>query len=218
MIGSSQEKYGKATVYPVAKRLLDIAAAATLLAALAPVLATLFVAIRIETPGGALFTQARVGRRGRTFTIFKFRTFFSDRHGIFPDEEIRAGDPRVTPLGQFLRLHKLDELPQLLNVLRGDMSLVGPRPIVPEQGDQYGPNQNIRLEVPPGMTGLAQISGNAWLSWPDRMDLDRWYVENRSFLLDLRILAHTFRVVLEGEHLAHDPIGIRRPEAPRQAR
>ncbi len=199
--------------YSVSKRLLDLVAAASLLLVFGPLMTAIFIAIRIETPGGALFTQPRVGKGGRTFTIFKFRTFFSDRHGIFLDEEIRPGDPRVTPLGQFLRLHKLDELPQLLNVLRGDMSLVGPRPIIPEQTEQYGPHERIRLEVPPGMTGLVQVSGNAWLSWPDRMDLDRWYVENRSLLLDLRILAHTLRVVLEGEHIRHDPIGIRRSDA-----
>jgi len=191
------------------KRAFDALAATFLMIVLAPALVVLAAIVRLDTPGPALFTQTRIGRGGRPFTLYKFRTFHVREFGIFPGEEIRPGDPRVTPAGHFLRRAKLDELPQLLNVLLGDMSLVGPRPDIPIQVADYTPQDRERLRVRPGLTGLAQVSGNVWLPWPDRIALDRWYVRRRSNALDLRILVATLPLLLRGERAEDDPLGVR---------
>lgn len=192
------------------KRLIDLGIGIPLFFLFLPLVLVLLLVVALDSPGNPLFTQTRVGRRGGIFTLYKLRTFYRDRHGVFRNEEIRFGDPRVTRAGQYLRLLKLDELPQLLNVLLGDMSLVGPRPDIPVQARVYGSFESVRLNVRPGLTGLVQISGNTWLRWSERILLDRWYVENQSLRLDLLILLYTLPIVLRGERPTDDPIGIRR--------
>ncbi len=191
------------------KRLLDLAIASILFVLLLPFLVVLLVLVRLDSPGDPLFTQVRVGRFGRPYTIFKFRTLFIEQFGLFPAEEIRRGDPRVTRLGQWFRQCKLDELPQLLNVVFGHMSLVGPRPDIPLQAQHYSVDDRRRLLVRPGLTGIAQISGNTWLSWRERIRLDQWYVDHCSFALDLLILLNTLPVLWRGERADDDPLGIR---------
>ncbi|WP_127941209.1 sugar transferase [Nonomuraea polychroma] len=189
------------------KNIFDRLVAVALLALLAPVLAALAVAVRVTSPGPALFRQTRVGRDGRLFTILKFRTMrrgseqqritlVSDRDGVL--FKIR-NDPRVTPLGARMRRHSLDELPQLINVVLGHMSLVGPRPPLPEEVAQYGDDVRRRLLVRPGLTGLWQVSGRSDLSWEESVRLDLRYVENWSLTLDLQILWKTWSAVARGQ-------------------
>ncbi|TMR09330.1 sugar transferase [Nonomuraea turkmeniaca] len=189
------------------KNVFDRLVAVGLLALLAPVLAGLAVAVRVTSPGPALFRQTRVGRDGKLFTILKFRTMrrgseeqkitlVSDRDGVL--FKIR-NDPRVTPLGTRMRRHSLDELPQLINVVRGHMSLVGPRPPLPEEVARYGDDVRRRLLVRPGLTGLWQVSGRSDLSWEESVRLDLRYVENWSLTLDLQILWKTWSAVARGQ-------------------
>lgn len=191
------------------QRLFDLALAVPLLVLSAPLLGLLVLLIRIDSPGNVIFTQTRVGRVGRLFTLYKLRSFHSHAHGLLPGE-VSKDDPRITRVGAFLRSSKLDELPQLVNVLLGHMSLVGPRPDIPIQVAQYDERHRQRLALRPGLTGLAQISGNINLSWPQRIELDRWYVANRSLRLDLAILLHTLPVMFRGERESDDPLGVRR--------
>ncbi len=181
-------------MYPVLKRLLDATAAAGGLVVLSPVLLVVWLAIRISMGGSALFTQERAGLGGAHFFVFKFRTMTAARDAsghLLPDAE------RLTALGRFLRASSLDELPQLLNVLRGDMSLVGPRPLYVRYIPRYSPTQRRRLEVKPGITGLAQVNGRNAISWEERFELDVQYVDSASFWLDLSILIRTvWRVIL----------------------
>ncbi|MFC6086148.1 sugar transferase [Sphaerisporangium aureirubrum] len=188
------------------KNLFDRTGAALALAVLAPLLVTLAIAIRATSPGPALFRQTRVGRDGAEFTILKLRTMHlnaelhrvglvSDRDGVL--FKIRH-DPRITPLGAWLRRLSLDELPQLANVLRGHMSLVGPRPPLPEEVAGYGDDVRRRLVVRPGMTGLWQVNGRSDLSWEESVRLDLRYVENWSLTLDLQILWKTWSAVARG--------------------
>ncbi|TMR90026.1 sugar transferase [Nonomuraea basaltis] len=189
------------------KNVFDRLVAAGLLVLLAPLLAGLAVAVRVTSPGPALFRQIRVGRDGRLFTILKFRTMrhgseqqkitlVSDRDGLL--FKIR-NDPRVTPLGTLMRRHSLDELPQLINVVLGHMSLVGPRPPLPEEVARYGDDVRRRLLVRPGLTGLWQVSGRSDLSWEESVRLDLRYVENWSLTLDLQILWKTWSAVARGQ-------------------
>ncbi|GAA2283892.1 sugar transferase [Nonomuraea roseoviolacea subsp. roseoviolacea] len=189
------------------KNAFDRVVAAALLVLLAPLLLTLAVAVRATSPGPALFRQTRVGRDGRPFTILKFRTMrrgsehqkitlVSDADGVL--FKIR-NDPRVTPLGSLMRRHSLDELPQLVNVVLGHMSLVGPRPPLPEEVDRYGDDVRRRLLVRPGLTGLWQVSGRSDLSWEESVRLDLRYVENWSLMLDLQILWKTWSAVARGQ-------------------
>ena len=192
----------------MAKDLSDRCAAALLLTALAPLMLAIAVAIRFSDHGPALFVQTRVGKGGRPFKIYKFRTMVMDaearlaevrKQNDFNDVlfKVRA-DPRVTPVGARLRKFSLDELPQLINVLRGEMSLVGPRPPLPEEVARYAAHVRRRLVVKPGMTGLWQVNGRSELSWEETVRLDLRYVENWSFALDLQILWKTFSVVFRG--------------------
>ncbi|MFC7592604.1 sugar transferase [Nonomuraea antimicrobica] len=189
------------------KNVFDRLVAATLLVLLAPLLVGLAVAVRATSPGPALFRQTRVGRDGEVFTIVKFRTMrrgseqqkitlVSDRDGVL--FKIR-NDPRVTPLGTLMRRHSLDELPQLINVVLGHMSLVGPRPPLPEEVARYGDDVRRRLLVRPGLTGLWQVSGRSDLSWEESVRLDLRYVENWSLTLDLQILWKTWSAVARGQ-------------------
>ena len=171
------------------KRVLDIAVAAPALALLAPVVLLVAVAIRIGMGSPVLFRHRRAGYRGRPFTLLKFRTM---RPGA-PDEPDAA---RLTRLGGLLRAASLDELPQLWNVLRGDMSLVGPRPLLMEYLERYSPAQARRHEVLPGITGLAQVSGRNALTWEEKFALDVWYVDHQSLRLDLQILWRTLVAVV----------------------
>ncbi len=167
----------------------------------APVVAVLALAIRLESPGHPIYTQTRVGRDGRTFAIYKLRTM--DRGAEFTGAglAIQEGDDRITRVGRFLRRYSLDELPNLYNVLRGEMSIVGPRPTLPIQVEQYTERQRGRLAVKPGITGWAQVNGRASLPWAERIELDIWYVQHHSLGLDLRILARTIGMVLRGHGL-----------------
>ncbi len=190
------------------RRALDLAGATAGLLVLSPLLAATAIAIRLDSPGPALFRQTRVGRNGRPFTIYKFRSMRrtapgaaaapagpSDRDGICAKWR---RDPRVTRVGRFIRRTSIDELPQLINVVRGDMSLVGPRPALPGEVAAYPPRARGRLAVRPGITGLWQISGRADIGFDKMVDIDLAYVAARSPLVDLAIIALTVRACLSG--------------------
>jgi sugar transferase EpsL len=181
------------------KRLIDLALTLPLALLALPVLAVVAVLIRLRLGAPVLFRQVRPGRGGVPFTLYKFRTMreCSDSDGRpLPDAN------RLTPLGRFLRSTSLDELPELWNVIRGDMSLVGPRPLLMEYLPLYSARQRRRHEVRPGLTGWAQVNGRNAISWEERFELDLWYVEHRSLLLDLRILLRTVGVALSGRGVA----------------
>ena len=183
------------------RRLLDLLIALPLAIVTAPVVAALAVAVRLESRGSPLYTQTRVGRDGRPFEIYKLRTMVSGAEFTGAGLAIAAGDDRITRVGALLRRSSLDELPNLWNVVRGEMSVVGPRPTLAHQVDAYTPRQRGRLAVKPGITGWAQVNGRASLPWPERIELDLWYVEHRSLALDLWILARTLRQVISGSGL-----------------
>ncbi|MDQ1683688.1 MAG: hypothetical protein QOC82_425 [Frankiaceae bacterium] len=191
------------------KECVERAIAAIVLIVALPVMAALALAVKMTSPGPVLFSQTRVSRLGREFQIYKFRTMRCDAEALLEtlreQNEHRDGplfkmrqDPRVTRVGRFLRRYSLDELPQLLNVLRGDMALIGPRPPLPVEVASYGDAANRRLLVKPGMTGLWQVSGRSDLSWEESVRLDLYYVENWSLALDAQILVRTARAVLRG--------------------
>jgi lipopolysaccharide/colanic/teichoic acid biosynthesis glycosyltransferase len=180
------------------KRALDLLGAACGLLLSAPLLLAAAVAIRLEGPGHPVYRQRRVGRGGAAFELYKLRTMVTGAETMGAGLAVDAGDARITRVGALLRRSSLDELPNLLNVLRGEMSLVGPRPTLPAQVAQYTPRQRERLSVKPGITGWAQVNGRASLPWSERIELDLHYVEHRSLLLDLRILARTPALVLRG--------------------
>jgi lipopolysaccharide/colanic/teichoic acid biosynthesis glycosyltransferase len=188
-------------VSAVAKRALDVTVAAIVTVLSAPLLAVLALAVRIESPGDPIYRQTRVGRDGEPFSIYKLRTMVSGAEFTGAGLAIDKGDSRITRVGAFLRRYSLDELPNLWNVLRGEMSIVGPRPTVQVQVEQYTDRQRGRLAVKPGITGWAQVNGRASLPWPERIELDLWYVEHVSLRLDLEILARTARMVLSGHGL-----------------
>jgi len=172
------------------KRGLDAVLSAVTLAVGWPVLLGIALAVRRDSPGAALFTQERAGRHMKPFTMYKFRTMRADADP-FGESPRMAEDARLTPLGRFLRETSLDELPQLWNVLRGDMSLVGPRPLYMEQARVFTERQRRRLEVRPGITGLAQIQGRGEVPHEEKLEIDVQYVEHMSLTLDLKILAKT---------------------------
>lgn len=179
------------------RRSVDIAVSGASLVLLSPVLASVALAVRLTMGAPVLFRQTRSGRRGEEFTIVKFRTM------RVASGEVDASDlSRTTKLGEVLRLTSLDELPELWNVLRGDMSLVGPRPTLPEQVARYTDFQRRRLEVKPGLTGWAQVNGRNALSWSERIELDVWYVDHRSLALDLKIVARTVVQLLRPQEVS----------------
>ncbi len=176
-----------------AKRALDIAVSLLLLAVLLPLLACLAAMVRIRLGSRVIFRQVRPGLGERPFVLVKFRTMVDARDSsgrVLPDER------RVTRIGGILRSTSVDESPELVNVLRGDMSLVGPRPLLVEYLGLYSPRQARRHEVRPGITGLAQVSGRNLLSWPEKLEADVWYIENWSFWLDVKIIGQTIGKVL----------------------
>ncbi|MGZ4167102.1 MAG: sugar transferase [Solirubrobacteraceae bacterium] len=180
------------------KRTIDLAISLPLVVVTAPLVAVLALAVRLESPGDPIYRQTRVGKDGALFDIYKLRTMVHGAEFTGAGLAIAAGDPRITRLGALLRRYSLDELPNLWNVLRGEMSVVGPRPTLKGQVDLYTPRERGRLAVKPGITGWAQINGRASLPWPERIELDLWYVEHRSVALDLRILARTLSLVVRG--------------------
>jgi len=184
-----------------AKRVLDLALALVGSVLSAPLVALLAVVIRLESPGHPFYTQTRAGKDGRPFEIYKLRTMVSGAELVGAGLAIQEGDARITRAGRLLRRYSLDELPNLYNVLRGEMSIVGPRPTLPVQVQQYTDRQRGRLAVKPGITGWAQINGRASLPWAERIELDLWYVEHRSLALDLRILCRTLGMVASGRGL-----------------
>jgi lipopolysaccharide/colanic/teichoic acid biosynthesis glycosyltransferase len=173
------------------RRELDVVSAAAGLALTSPLLGAAALAIKLEDGGPVFYRQQRVGKDGRDFELLKLRTMVVGAETKGAGLAVNEGDPRITRVGRVLRKLSLDELPQLWNVVRGDMSLIGPRPTLRYQVDQYTPRQGRRLEVLPGITGWAQIHGRAALSWPERIELDVWYVEHRSWRIDLKILVRT---------------------------
>jgi lipopolysaccharide/colanic/teichoic acid biosynthesis glycosyltransferase len=191
----------------VIRRAVDVVVAGLALLLSAPVLLAAILAIRIETPGGALYRQRRAGKDGRAFDLLKLRTMVDGAEHIGAGLAVNANDSRITRVGGVLRRTSLDELPNLINVLRGEMSLIGPRPTLPVQVQQYSERQRRRLDVKPGITGWAQINGRAALPWAERIELDLFYVEHRSLALDLRILARTPALVLGGRGLYKGPSG-----------
>ncbi len=181
------------------KRIFDLLISLTLSVLLIPLFIMVMILIKLDSRGPILFIQERMGLKGRIFYIFKFRTMtHKQRHN---HTEVLPDNPEVTRIGRSLRRFKIDELPQLLNVLGGDMSIVGPRPALPSQLESYNMVGHKRLEVRPGLTGLAQINGNILLSWPERWVYDKQYVENLSLLLDLKIILKTFRIIFKGEKI-----------------
>ncbi len=188
-------------------RALDAVLAALALAVTAPVLAVAAILIRLESRGPVVFRQRRVGLDGRPFDLWKLRTMVSGAEAMGAGIYVLEGDPRITRAGRLLRRFSLDELPNLVNVLRGEMAMVGPRPTVREQVDRYTDRQRRRLEVKPGITGWAQVHGRASLPWPERIELDVWYVDNRSLRLDLRILLRTARLLVTGRGLYSETLG-----------
>jgi lipopolysaccharide/colanic/teichoic acid biosynthesis glycosyltransferase len=173
-----------------------VALAAALLATLSPILLAVAAVVRLSSPGEVLFRQRRIGKGGRPFTILKFRTMVQDAPRSPLGTYCYSDDPRVTAAGHVLRRTSLDELPQLWNVLRGDMSFVGPRPDLPHHVERYTPEQRRRLSVRPGITGWAQVNGRNVLPWSERIALDLEYLDGWTLGRDLRILWRTFRVVL----------------------
>jgi lipopolysaccharide/colanic/teichoic acid biosynthesis glycosyltransferase len=183
------------------KRLLDLLVAIPALIVASPVLAIAAIAIRLDSPGPVLYMARRVGRDGEQFDLYKLRTMHTGNDPVGVGTPVLAGDPRVTRVGGLLRRFSLDELPNLINVIRGEMSVVGPRPTLAAQVDAYTPHQRRRLDVKPGLTGWAQVNGRAGIPWDERIELDVWYVDHRSLALDLRILARTARMLLTGHGL-----------------
>jgi exopolysaccharide biosynthesis polyprenyl glycosylphosphotransferase len=196
-------------IHRLAKESFDRSCAALLLLVLVPVLVAVGLAVKLDSPGPALFRQERVGREGRTFPMLKFRSMqvdaeravaqlapMSDGNGVLFKMRL---DPRVTRVGRILRRYSLDELPQLINILRGEMSLVGPRPPLPSEVEQFGVEMSRRLVVKPGLTGLWQVSGRSDLTWADSVRLDIHYVENWSLMLDVMILWRTLGAVVKGK-------------------
>ncbi len=189
------------------RRALDIVVSALALVLSAPIIAMAMAAIRLESRGPVIYRQRRAGRDGHPFDVLKLRTMVDGAEGMGAGLAVDANDPRITRVGAFLRRASIDELPNLVNVLRGDMSLIGPRPTLPVQVEQYTERQRGRLSIRPGITGWAQVNGRASLPWAQRIELDLYYIEHRSLALDLRILRRTVAMVLGGEDLYKGPAG-----------
>jgi lipopolysaccharide/colanic/teichoic acid biosynthesis glycosyltransferase len=182
----------------VTRRAIDVVCSTGALLLSAPVLLAAMLAIRLTSPGPAIYRQRRCGLHGEQFDMLKLRTMVDGAEHLGAGLAVNADDSRITRIGALLRRTSLDELPNLVNVLRGEMSLVGPRPTLPAQVAQYSERQRARLHVKPGITGWAQVNGRASLPWSERIELDIYYVEHRSLALDLKILLRTPVLVLGG--------------------
>jgi lipopolysaccharide/colanic/teichoic acid biosynthesis glycosyltransferase len=196
-----------AYVHSRRKRFMDLAIAGVALVPAAPIIALAALAIRLESHGHPIYRQRRVGRHGHAFDVIKLRTMVSGAERIGAGLAVDEGDTRITRVGAFLRRTSLDELPNLLNILRGEMSLVGPRPTLQVQVDQYTDRQRRRLEARPGLTGWAQVNGRASLPWSERIELDIWYLEHATLRLDLGILALSVRMAVTGHGLYRGETG-----------
>jgi lipopolysaccharide/colanic/teichoic acid biosynthesis glycosyltransferase len=185
----------------VIRRAADVLVSSLALAFSSPVLVLAALAIRIESRGPVIYRQRRVGLEGRPFDVLKLRTMVDGAEHIGAGLAVNENDARITRVGAWLRRTSLDELPNLLNVLRGEMSLIGPRPTIPVQVEQYTPRQRGRLLLKPGITGWAQVNGRTSLPWSERIELDLFYIEHRSLRLDLEILWRTVALVLRGSDL-----------------
>lgn len=193
-------------IYPVIKRILDLVAGTAILLMLAPIMLAIALGIKLASPGPIFFHQKRVGQHGRIINVIKFRTMSQDADALLDRLKLLKGqddeacqikdDPRVFPFGRFLRITSLDELPQLINIAKGEMSLVGPRPLVAEELESSNKETLKRLDVKPGLTGLAQIKGRGNLTFDERLKLDLEYVEDQSLFLDLKIILATIWQVL----------------------
>lgn len=183
------------------RRAVDLVVAAIALVLTAPVIGAAALAIRLESPGHPIYRQRRVGRAGEAFDMLKLRTMVSGAEAIGAGLAVNEGDARITRVGELLRRYSIDELPNLVNVLRGEMSLFGPRPTIQVQVAQYTERQRGRLAVRPGLTGWAQIHGRTSLPWAERIELDLWYIEHRSWRLDLAIAWRTLRMLISGDGL-----------------
>jgi len=179
------------------KRGVDITLGGALLIVLIPIWLIVALAISVDSKGSIFFTQRRLGYAGKTFLLYKFRTMRVNENRV--ESQVFKEHPDISALGVFLRRFKIDETPQLLNVLKGDMSLIGPRPCLPSLRKRFDHNGELRLEVKPGLSGWAQVNGNIYNSWVKRWEYDAFYAKNVSFFLDLKILKRTFWVVLFGE-------------------
>lgn len=182
------------------KRIFDLGIAALILICLCPLLLTVGCLIILDDKGPVFYRQIRVGISNKLFTMLKFRSMKVNNIPVSEMGQVTSTNPLITRVGKVIRRFKIDELPQLLSVLKGDLSLVGPRPTVPEQAEQYNDFQKMRLKVKPGLTGWAQVNGNVNLTWNERIALDIWYIDHWSFRLDLKILFLTVWVILKGEH------------------
>jgi lipopolysaccharide/colanic/teichoic acid biosynthesis glycosyltransferase len=191
----------------MARRAFDVVVAGAALVAASPLMLVAVLAIRLESRGSPIYRQRRVGKDGRAFDVLKLRTMVTGAEHMGAGLAVSEGDTRITRVGRLLRRTSLDEVPNLVNVLRGEMAIVGPRPTVAVQVDRYTERQRGRLAVKPGITGWAQVNGRTELPWAQRIELDLWYIEHRSWRLDLRILLLTVRMVFGGH-------GLYRGEAP----
>jgi lipopolysaccharide/colanic/teichoic acid biosynthesis glycosyltransferase len=183
------------------RRIFDVLVSATVLALTSPVVALAVLAIRLESKGHPIYRQHRIGKDGAPFDVLKLRTMVSGAETMGAGLAVDDGDSRITRVGALLRRTSIDELPNLVNVLRGEMSVIGPRPTVPVQVAQYTDRQRGRLALKPGITGWAQVNGRASLPWPQRIELDLWYVEHATTMLDIKILWLTARMLVTGHGL-----------------
>jgi lipopolysaccharide/colanic/teichoic acid biosynthesis glycosyltransferase len=186
---------------------VDIAVSSGVLVVSSPLLLAAMVAIRLESPGSVIYRQRRIGLDGHAFDVIKLRTMVDGAEHIGAGLAVNENDARITRVGALLRRTSLDELPNLVNVLRGEMSLIGPRPTLPVQVEQYTERQRGRLTLKPGITGWAQVNGRATLPWSQRIELDLYYIEHRSLALDVRILRRTIAMVLGGSGLYKGQVG-----------
>ena len=185
-------------------RIVDITVAVIALVVLSPLIAVAAIAIKLGSRGSVVYRQRRVGLHGAEFEMLKLRTMVEGSDPVGVGTVVGHGDPRVTKAGRVLRRTSFDEIPNLVNVLRGEMAIVGPRPTIPAQVADYTPHQHRRHEVRPGITGWAQVQGRAGIPWEERIELDVWYVDHRSAPLDARILLKTLWLLVTGHGLAPD--------------
>lgn len=186
-------------VYLTIKRIIDFLFSLIILLILLPLFLVVAILIKLDSKGPVIFKQSRLGKNGNVFKVWKFRTMIDNAEKMGTGLTTAQNDPRITRVGKILRKTSIDELPQLINVLKGDMSFIGPRPAPVHHLKQYNENERQRLKVLPGITGWAQVNGRNILTWPERIEKDIWYVNNISFLLDLKIAFKTIKVVLLSE-------------------